>query len=137
VETVVAVVDSKRELFGELPANVVNLGRVPLDQVLPDCDAIVHQGGGGTTMTAMKNGLPQFVLPILPDTMFNAQHVTATGAGTYLWGADATPDRLATELGQFLAGLDGYRDAAAEMRAEHLAMPSPAEVVPLLEKRIR
>ncbi|WP_211231818.1 nucleotide disphospho-sugar-binding domain-containing protein [Amycolatopsis balhimycina] len=137
VETVVAVVESQRELFGELPENVVNLGRVPLDQALADCDAIIHQGGGGTTMTAVKNGVPQFVLPILPDTMFNAQHVAASKAGTYLWGGDAWGERLTHELGQYLADLDRYQEEAAQMRAEHLAMPSPADVVSLLEKRVR
>lgn len=137
VETVVAVVDAQRELFGVPPENVVHIGRVPLDQLLPGCDAIIHQGGGGTTMTAVKNGLPQFVVPYLPDTMFNARHIEGTGAGTFLWGADATVDRLEAELGQFLAGMDGYRDAAAKLHAEHLAMPAPAAVVSLLEKRIR
>ncbi|MEV6846577.1 nucleotide disphospho-sugar-binding domain-containing protein [Actinoplanes sp. NPDC051411] len=137
VEIVVAVVESQREQFGELPDNVISLGRVPLDQALADCDAIVHQGGGGTIMTAMKNALPQFVMPILPDTMFNAQHVAATGAGTYLWGGDATPERLSAELNAFLDGLDGYREAAVEMHAEHLAMPTPADAVRFLQERVR
>ena len=134
VETVVAVVDSQRALFGVLPGNVVHIGRVPLDQLLPSCDAIVHQGGGGTTMTAVKNGLPQFVLPTLPDTTFNAEHVAGTGAGTYLPDAGTQTEMLSARLDEFLAGLDGYREKAAQLQADHLAMPGPAEVVPMLER---
>jgi UDP:flavonoid glycosyltransferase YjiC (YdhE family) len=134
VEVVVAVLPAQRELFGQLPQNVVHLGPVALDLLLPSCDAIIHQGGGGTLMTAMKSGVPQLVIPYIPDTVFNARHVAATGAGHYFYGGDATDERLHAELDAFFAGLDGYRRAAARLREEHLALPTPAEVVAILER---
>jgi UDP:flavonoid glycosyltransferase YjiC (YdhE family) len=136
VEVVVAVVEAQRELFGELPGNVVHLGPVPLDVLLPTCDAIVHQGGGGTLMTAMKAGVPQFVVPYIPDTTFNGKQLAATGAGRYLYGGEATEERLDAELDDFLAGLDGYRRDAGRLREEHLAQPAPAQVVADLEAEL-
>ncbi|MCO1580318.1 DUF1205 domain-containing protein [Crossiella sp. SN42] len=134
VEVVVAVVNGQRELFGDLPPNVVHLGPVPLDLLLPSCVAVVHQGGGGTTMTAMKAGIPQFVLPYLPDTTFNARHIAATGAARWVWGGTADASVLRAELAEFLDGLAGYRAGAERLHAEHLAQPSPAEVVSVLER---
>src|SRR5262249_31598134 len=133
VEVVVAVVDAQRELFGELPGNVVHLGPVPLDVLLPTCAAIVHQGGGGTMMTAMKSGVPQFVVPYIPDTTFNAKQLAATGAGRYLYGGEATEERLHAELDEFFDRLDIYRCEALRLRAEHLPLPTPAQVVSTLE----
>src|ERR1700729_2458318 len=71
VEVVVAVLESQRELFTEMPANVRSVGPVPLHLLLPTCDAIIHQGGGGTLMTALVCGVPQLVVPSFPDQTFN------------------------------------------------------------------
>lgn len=129
VEVVVAVVSAQRELFGTPPANVVHLGPLPLDLVLPTCDALIHQGGGGTLMTAMKNAVPQFAIPYLPDATFNAGYVEGTGAGRTLFGGEASQQRLAAELDTFLSNLDRYQAAADRLHAEHLALPSVAEMV--------
>jgi UDP:flavonoid glycosyltransferase YjiC (YdhE family) len=135
VEVVCAVVSNQKNLFGDtVPDNVRHIGPVPLDLLLPTCDAIVHQGGGGTLMTAAKAGVPQFVMPYLPDTTFNAERVEATGAGHCLFGGDATPERLADELHAFLADLDPYRDAAHRLQAAQQALPSPAQVVQQWER---
>ncbi len=134
VEVVIAVLDSQKELFGDLPPNVVHVGPVALDVVLPTCDAVIHQGGGGTLMTSMKNGIPQLIIPYIPDTVFNAKHVAATGAGRYLYGGDATDEALASEIETFLAALPAYRRDALRLRDEHLAMPAPAQLVDDLER---
>ena len=41
---------------------------LPLHLLLPACDAVVHQGGAGTTMTAVACGTPQLVVPDVPAT---------------------------------------------------------------------
>ena len=78
VEVVVAVLESQRELFTEMPANVRSVGPVPLHLLLPTCDAIIHQGGGGTLMTALVSGLPQLVVPTFPDQAFSARQLAAS-----------------------------------------------------------
>jgi len=133
-EVVVAVLDEHRELFRDTPANVRAVGPVPLHLLLPTCDAIVHQGGGGTLMTAVACGVPQVVVPSIPDQIFNAGHVAASGAGVHVSGGDGvTVDAVVGGTVEVLTDR-AYRRAATRLRAEHLARPTPAEVVPLLEK---
>jgi UDP:flavonoid glycosyltransferase YjiC (YdhE family) len=134
VELAVAVLDEHRELFTDLPPNVRAVGPVPLHLLLPTCSAIVHQGGGGTLMTALTCGVPQVVIPSIADQRFNARHLAATGAGVNLTGgADVTEEDVVTHTVEVLTD-PAYRAAAATLRTEHLSRPTPAEVVEVLER---
>lgn len=133
VEIVLAVLESQLPMFGELPPNVIHAGPVPLRAVLPSCDAVVHQAGGGTTMSSVLSGVPQLAVPTLQDTMFNARHMAASGAGIHLPAGEVDGAEIARNVRRLL-GEPGYRAAAVRLRDEALAMPTPADVVPDLEK---
>lgn len=137
IEVVLAVAGEQDKASTPLPTNVIHVGRVPLHLLLPTCAAVVHQGGGGTLMTAMHAGVPQFMLPFIPDTVLNAHQVASTGAGSQLWSGDLSDDALAAALAGFLDDLERYRAAAARLRAEHLEQPSPLETARELERQIR
>jgi UDP:flavonoid glycosyltransferase YjiC (YdhE family) len=131
-EIVVAVTEAQRPLFTELPGNVRWVGSVPLHLLLPSCDAIVHQGGGGTLMTAATYGVPQVVVPSIRDQVFNAQYVAASGCGIHIpGGPDADLAGLVSGIVEVL-GDPGYREAARLLRAECASRPTPAQVVPEL-----
>lgn len=133
-EIVVAVLDRHRGLFAGPPDNVRHIGPVPLHLLLPSCDAIVHQGGGGTLMTALACGVPQVVVPSIPDQIFNARHLAATGAGIQLAGGEnVTEEDVVSSTIEALTD-PTYRDAAARLRSEQLTRPTPAEVVAVLER---
>jgi UDP:flavonoid glycosyltransferase YjiC (YdhE family) len=133
-DVVVAVLDEHRYLFQDRPANVVSVGPVPLHLLLPSCDAIVHQGGGGTLMTAVAHGVPQVVVPSITDQVFNAGHLAASGAGVHVPGReDVTEEAVLSSTVEVLTD-PAYRSAATMLRAEHLARPTPAQVVPELER---
>lgn len=136
-EIVVAVLDAHRDLFADLPANVRAVGPVPLHLLLPTCDMAVHQGGGGTLMTMMAAGTPQVVVPSVADQIFNAGHLAAAGVAVHVPGREdvAAEDVRAAVLE--VLGDPSYRRAAERLRAEHLARPAPAEVVPVLERLVR
>jgi UDP:flavonoid glycosyltransferase YjiC (YdhE family) len=136
VEVVLAVTDEQAKMLPPLPDNVIHAGRVPLHLLLPSCTAVVHQGGGGTLMTAMDAGVPQFILPFVPDTVLNAHQVAGTGAGKQIWNGDLDDATLTTALHEFLDDLGPYREAADRLRAEHLALPTPAETVRHLEQLV-
>lgn len=136
VETVVAVTDRQCDLFPDPPANVRHIGPVPLQPLLATCDAVVQQGGGGTTMTALAAGVPQLVVPHMPDQIFNARHLEATGASRTLTADEATVDGLRDAVHALLTD-PGHRDAAARLRAESDARPTPAQTVALLERLAR
>ncbi len=134
VDVVVAVLESQRAMFGRLPGNVISIGPVPLHLLLTSCDAVIHQGGAGALMTALVCGVPQLVVPTMPDQVFDAEQVQAAGAGRYLPGGEnVTQDEVASQM-SLLLGDPGYRAAARRLQAQALAMPSPAEVVAVLER---
>src|SRR6185503_13992876 len=67
VDVVVAIAEEQRPLLGEVPDRVRVVHRVPLQTLVPACDAIVHQGGSGTMLTAACYGVPQLIIPQVPD----------------------------------------------------------------------
>ena len=82
VELVLALHPAQHAGLGELPDNV-RLPRTPLalQLVLPSCQALIHQGGAGSMMTALAAGVPQVVVPLVSDQHFNAERLVAVGAG--------------------------------------------------------
>nr|WP_308426316.1 nucleotide disphospho-sugar-binding domain-containing protein [Streptosporangium pseudovulgare] len=135
-EVVVAVTDGQRAAFDPLPDNVLRIGRMPLDALLRDCDLLVQQGGAGGTMTALVNGVPQLVVPHMPDEIFHGRQVERGGVGRCLPGAEATVEALREQI---TAVLDdpSYRDTARRLREDMLALPTPAQLVPELEELAR
>jgi UDP:flavonoid glycosyltransferase YjiC (YdhE family) len=134
-EIVIAVTGEQRRLLPEVPAGARVLESVPLHLVLPECAAVVHQGGAGTTLTAAALGVPQVILPQLPDQRFNAQQAAATGAALCLPFADLTAESVAAPIAAVL-NEPGPAAAALRLRQEIQAQPQPAEVVGKLESLV-
>jgi len=131
-ELVVTLTGQEADSFTDVPASVRVVRSVPLDLLLPHCAAVVHQGGNGTILTAAYHGIPQLVLPQLPDQMFHTERLVATGAGVALRAADADRDSIRTALVDVLTE-PRYRAAAQALRAEMHATPTPADILPDLE----
>jgi UDP:flavonoid glycosyltransferase YjiC (YdhE family) len=123
IEVVVAIDPKTRPRFGALPDNV-RLADTPLalHVVLARCQAIVHQGGAGSTMTALAAGVPQVILPAVVDQQFNAAQLALTGAGV--------AGNLETVAEQVHALLTEphWRQSAGALAEQNALRPSPAEV---------
>ncbi|MFC4587973.1 nucleotide disphospho-sugar-binding domain-containing protein [Sphaerisporangium corydalis] len=132
-EIVVAVNAATRELIGEPGGNVRVVESVPLHLLLPTCSALVHQGGGGSMLTAVASGVPQLVIPQLPDQRFSAAQLAGTGAGRRLAGEDAEPDTIRAEMRALLDD-PAHREAAARLERENRDRPSPLQVARRLEE---
>jgi UDP:flavonoid glycosyltransferase YjiC (YdhE family) len=135
VDVVVAALPSQRELFDELPANVVHFGPVPLLGLLPTCAAVVHQSGAGSTMSSVISGVPQLAIATLAETAINGRLMAAAGAGFHLLDEEASVERVHACMSALLHD-PGYAAAASRLRDEALALPSPAEAVGRLEKLV-
>ena len=71
------------EALGPLPANVHIEEWVAQDDVLPLVDVAVMHGGYGSTLGALRHGVPLAVLPLFSADQFaNARAVARSGAGT-------------------------------------------------------
>ncbi|GAA4706025.1 nucleotide disphospho-sugar-binding domain-containing protein [Phytohabitans rumicis] len=121
-----------RERLGDLPAGARLVEHLPLDLVLPSCAALVSQGGAGAMGTAAAHGVPHVVVPVMADQPTNAGLVAATGAGFALYDRPLDPADVRAAV--TAAAFDPQpRAAATRLREEILALPTPAQTVPLLE----
>jgi len=127
VEVVVAITRSQRALLGEVPGEVRVAESVPLHALLPTCDLLVAHGGAGTILTGLASGLPQVLVPSLPDHSAHARRLADAGAGVVLGREEATPDAIREAVRSLLAG-EPHRIAAARLRDAMLRQPSPAAV---------
>ena len=128
-DIVIATTEDQRPLYGHVPDNVIHIGPIAIHLVLPTCDAVIHQGGAGTTMTAMSAGVPQLVFPWVADGLINADRISQAGAGRGVPAADLDTSTLDHHVSSFLDNLAEHRGAAARLRDEHQAHPTPTQLV--------
>ena len=136
-ELIVAITAGQRHLLPSvLPANVHIVQSVPLDVLLPTCQAMIHQGGPGTMLTALRHGLPQVTVTHLVDQTANAVQLVAAGAGLTMRAVEVSAAALLA-AGHELLDDPAYRAAAHRLKKEMLELPAPAEVVADLTALIR
>ncbi|MGW0815735.1 activator-dependent family glycosyltransferase [Streptomyces viridiviolaceus] len=133
VEVVATLDENQLKDFDALPDNVRAVDFVPLDALLPSCDAVIHHGGSGSFGTAMIHGVPQLiVVDGVWDTINKARYLEERQAGLYV------PGKLSAKgLRELLVRLleePVFRRNAGALRQEALAAPAPAQVVPTLER---
>jgi len=132
VEVVVTATERDQAGLGTLPANARLLEQwCPLRLLAPGCDAIIHYGSGGTSMTATLAGVPQLALPFAVEQRMNATRLCAGGAGFVEDGFTATPELVRARVVALLAD-SRHRQAALRLRDEALARPTPAALVDTL-----
>jgi glycosyltransferase len=135
VEVAVAVADDVVDKLGPLPGAVVAAGWLPLASVMPSCDLVVHHSGGGSTMASLKLGLPQVLIPqdIIVENFDSARRLSEYGAAEQILSRPLDPAAV-VEACQQLLDDDGYRTRARVLADQIEAMPSPAQVVPVIEE---
>jgi UDP:flavonoid glycosyltransferase YjiC (YdhE family) len=107
---------------------------VPLNELLPSCAAIVHHAGYQTKSTADLHGVPQVLIvgyEWVSEDM--GEEYEQTGTSLSISIRDLTAESLRERI---LRVLDepSFRENAARLQQEILAMPAPNDVVPLIEK---
>ncbi|WDZ83471.1 activator-dependent family glycosyltransferase [Micromonospora cathayae] len=140
VEVIATLNAQQLDGITDIPDNVRTVDFVPLNALLPTCSAIVHEGGSGGLAAALEAGVPQVIVPNDfkvekwwgPITM--ADGLEARGVGVYAANAGRlTADVLRDALKRVLDD-PSYAANAARVRTEVQAMPSPSDIVPVLEK---
>ena len=67
---------------------------VPHTDIFPRTDVVVTNGGAGTVLASLKEGIPLLVIPTAFEQPENAWRVVESGAGLYLSYDRCTPERL-------------------------------------------
>ncbi len=119
--------------YGPQPENVHIERYIPLSLLLPHCDLVVTNGGSGTLVGALGQGLPLVVVPISADHPQNAARCMALGLGRVVTPADLTPES-ARDAVLGVLGDPTYRRNAERLRDEMAALPGPEYAVELLER---
>ncbi|MED6158476.1 hypothetical protein PIB30_033113 [Stylosanthes scabra] len=65
----------------EVPESVFLLEGCPHDWLFPQCSAVVHHGGAGTTATGLKAGCPTTIVPFFGDQFFWGDRIYQKGLG--------------------------------------------------------
>lgn len=135
IDIVVTATPADIQALGPVPSTVRLLSGCGLQHLLPHCDAVVHHGGAGSTMTAVSLGVPQLAITFASEQRRNGQRLQASGAGRHVQGHHATGEAIGTAVSDLLY-THTYREAAADLRSEVLLRPTPASVINELEKLV-
>ncbi|GAB4845154.1 hypothetical protein Ancab_038558 [Ancistrocladus abbreviatus] len=68
-------------IFSEVPDYIFLLEGTPHDWLFPQCCAVVHHGGAGTTATGLKAGCPTTIVPFFGDQFFWGDRIHQKGLG--------------------------------------------------------
>ncbi|GMH22258.1 hypothetical protein Nepgr_024101 [Nepenthes gracilis] len=68
-------------VLSEVPDHIFLLENCPHDWLFPQCCAVVHHGGAGTTATGLKAGCPTTVVPFFGDQFFWGDRIHQKGLG--------------------------------------------------------
>ena len=121
--------------LGPLPANVHVENYIPQSLLLPHCDLVIGHGGSGTMLGAVGAGLPQLAIPQAADQFINAAAIVRAGVGLALTPTEFDA-RAVQDCTNKLLGDHSFAEAARRVSAEIASMPTPEEVVPVLERLV-
>lgn len=134
VDLLVAAPDDIAADLRPLPDNV-HAGWIPLDVAVHSLDLLVHHAGGNTMLTAMASGVPQVLIPYLPNVADYAERLGSYGAARTIAPGSDSAEAVTTAAAQVL-GDPAYRSRAQEIAAENAGLPTPADVVGVVEKLV-
>jgi UDP:flavonoid glycosyltransferase YjiC (YdhE family) len=95
-------VEGRDPFGGALPPTMFACRYAPHSQLFARSEAVVHQGGIGTTAQALRAGRPQMIVPFIADQPDNAARIVRLGAGRTISRDAYTGRRAAAELSALL-----------------------------------
>ncbi len=113
-----------------LPSHVHWLRSAPYSYVMPRVSLVIHHGGIGTTVEALRAGVPQVVLGAGGDRPVNAACLVALGVGSYVPPGAWSEDAVATAAGGLLDSA-ACREMCATIAARLAAEDAEVCVRPL------
>lgn len=98
-----------------LPPQIQWFPRLPFATVLPRVAALLHHGGIGTAVRAMRSGTPQVMMAQGADRPDNGQRLAAHGLGAWAPLPRWTPEHLAGQLREQISHSAQLRRAVQQL----------------------
>jgi UDP:flavonoid glycosyltransferase YjiC (YdhE family) len=121
--------------FGVLPKNVQVFPWIPWNSLLEKTTVLIGHGGANSMLGPLSKGIPLVVVPLGADHFVNAARIAQANAGIILEATNLTPEIVRDGVKQALS--PSLRASAQQIAVEIAEMPSPDEVVPMLEPYVR
>jgi sterol 3beta-glucosyltransferase len=99
-------------MAASLPDSVRLIGAIDHDWLFPQCRAVIHHGGVGTTAAGLTAGCPTWIFSVFGEQPFWGHRVAQLGVGGYRRFVDFDLDHLTGALRE-LAREDVQKRAAA------------------------
>jgi glycosyltransferase (activator-dependent family) len=133
VEVVATVAPAQQAGLGPVPDNVRVVSYVPWHALAPTCSVVVNHAGAATLATTALHPVPQLALHHHADQPVLGRLLAEHGAGLELPTTVATGDSVRAAVQRLLAE-QSFRLRAAALTAEIQALPTPNEIVPVLQE---
>jgi UDP:flavonoid glycosyltransferase YjiC (YdhE family) len=91
------------QIPASLPEGIRHVAWAPLRALAPQCAALVHHGGIGTSAHALAAGVPQLVMPMGFDQPDNAARLERLGVARWITPDRFDGERVASALASLLA----------------------------------
>jgi len=128
--------DGFKALPGRLPQTAIACAYAPHSALFPRAEAVVHQGGVGTTGQALRAGRPQLVTPHMADQPDNAARLVRLGLARTL-NPKAYSAASASRAIEALASRPAYADAARRAAAQVAAEDGAEAAADVIERALR
>jgi UDP:flavonoid glycosyltransferase YjiC (YdhE family) len=118
-----------------LPPGMIACRYAPHSLIFPHAEAVVHQGGVGTTAQALRAGVPQLIVPSAADQPDNAARIARLGVGRTVTRAEYEPIRGVHEVAALLRR-GTYRARAQELARRISLEDGAAAAADILESAL-
>jgi UDP:flavonoid glycosyltransferase YjiC (YdhE family) len=132
-----AIIQSRWEDVDDIPEHpdIYRIGRVPHRHIFPNCSAVVHHGGSGTTQQATLHGCPSIIVEHLLDQVMWGLILKKLGvAPRLLHRRSVKPEKLARVI-KAVIGNKEMKTRAEELGRQMRGEDGVAYAVRLVEER--
>lgn len=152
VEVIATLNETQLDKVTSIPDNVRVVDYLPLNQLMPTLSALIHHGGLATMIAAGSARVPQLIVDFLDREIVaesvgdgtaavpryalaptTSAYVQGHGAGEVIDLSKPSVERIREQVTRVLTE-PSFAEGAGRLQTDLLASPSPADIVPVLEK---